>query len=563
MSISISPIRSFGCGYSAASKQQKQKVSQPAQNFTQNINFTSKVPQAKHITRTLIGLSLAAYTPLIKSFSDYSIPVHNKNISDRLKETYTPEEFNELYTFAEKKGVFDYVMNGKTGLVKTSFISTKENPLMADLIWITDTCHNMDLVKNKEPEKCTEVFNNVTQFYEHQQGNFDNTISNPQSYWHNGLIWAGEQHGGIGHCFITKTKEAHPWYPKTRLESVGNYLQTAADLITTGLNGGSYGYKTTDEIPDSVCTAVSNCTAYLKAIEYPTARSCGAWEEQTFLNSLTSDTSICNEGLRKIMGIMYDETQNPEILKLRERILNTKHGNVFNDKEGLQQLLSKGEKRIIDTPDYETTCYDNVPPIKPGEEKCVERKYDAAMSFMPQTETLVKNDIIKDSEKKLELLDELSWAIVRENGAIRYPGDEYLKLDYHKDKHKFSQDFEAEWFLVTEISKGYGSVAKELLDAKERGEKTSEEINPLLNKAMTKETEYINRGFARITAPNSIKSNGFPCPEYKVPEAYEAITGADGKIRYVPGAHPLAWAESSLYSASKLFAENLARYAGV
>ena len=114
MSISISPIRSFGCGYSAASKQQKQKVSQPAQNFTQNINFTSKVPQAKHITRTLIGLSLAAYTPLIKSFSNYSIPVHNKNISDRLKETYTPEEFNELYTFAEKKGA-----EGKNGRRKT------------------------------------------------------------------------------------------------------------------------------------------------------------------------------------------------------------------------------------------------------------------------------------------------------------------------------------------------------------------------------------------------------------------------------------------------------------
>ena len=57
-----------------------------------------------------------------------------------------------------------------------------------------------------------------------------------------------------------------------------------------------------------------------------------------------------------------------------------------------------------------------------------------------------------------------------------------------------------------------------------------------------------------------MKSNGYPCPEYKVPESYEAITGADGKIRYVPGAHPLVWAESSLYSASKMFAENLARY---
>lgn len=558
MSISISPVRRLGCCSSALIKQCP-KLLKNSQQIAGTAPTAQKIMQPQYFIPTLIGIGLAINKPITQKFEDYTIPVHNRNIALRLKNKYTPEEFDDLYKFAESKGVFDYTMDESTGLVKTSFVDTKENPFMADLIWITDTCHNMDLVKNKEPEKCTDVFNRVTAFYENQQGVFDNVITNPIVYWHNGIIWAGEQHT-LGHCFITSTKEAHPWYPKTRLESVGNYLQTAVDLIKTGFNGGKYGYKSAESVPDNVCTAISNCTAYLKAIHYPTARSCGAWEEQTFLNSLTSDTSICNEGIRNIMKMMYEDTTNPEMLKLRERIINTKHGGVFNDRNGLESVLADGEKRIVDTPDFETTCYNNVPPLKPGEEKCIERKYDAAMSFMPQTETLVKGDVIKDAEKKLTLLDELSWAIVRENGAIRYPGDEYLKLDYHNEKDKFSQDFEAEWFLVTEISKGYGAVAKQLLDAVESGGKTMDEVSALLSDAMKKETEYINRGYARITSSGTIKSNGFQCPGYKVPEAYEAITDTDGKIRYVPGAHPLAWAESSLYSASKLFAENLSRY---
>ena len=560
MSISISPVRRAGCCSGAAVKQCSKFFSKLGAPIVKSIATTRKeIVPPYYVIPALLTLGLNIYKPEKKEFDGYTIPIHNKNISARLKNEYTPEEFDNLYKFAESKGVFDYVMNESTGLVKTSFIKTEENPLMADLIWITDTCHNMDLVKNKEPEKCTELFNNITQFYDKQQGVFDNIISNPIVYWHNGLIWAGEQNG-VGHCYVTNTKEPHPWYPKTRLESVGNYLQTAADLITTGMSGGRYGYKTAEDVPENVCRSISNCTAYLKAINYPVARSCGAWEEQTFLNSLTSDTSICNEGMRNIMKLMYEETFNPEILKLREKILNTKHGWIFNDRQGLEKVLADGEQRIINTPDFETTCYDNVPPLKVGEEKCVERKYDAAMSFMPQTETLVKGDIIKDSEKKLDLLDELSWAIVRENGAIRYPGDEYLKLDYHKDKSSFSQDFEAEWFLVTEISKGYGAVAKALLAAVESGEKIKEEVLPLLERSMKKETEYINRGYARITSENTIKTNGHQCPAYKVPEAYEAITCLDGKIRYLPGAHPLTWAESSLYSASKMFAENLAKF---
>ena len=132
-------------------------------------------------------------------------------------------------------------------------------------------------------------------------------------------------------------------------------MQTTADLIKTGINGGKYGYKTSKDVPDTVINSIANCAKYLKAIHYPTARSCGAWEEQTFANSLTSDTSIINQGIRDVMDIMYSPTDNKELLNIRNRIKSSKHGDVFNDKKGLNKLLKDGEKRIIEQYDVETS----------------------------------------------------------------------------------------------------------------------------------------------------------------------------------------------------------------
>ena len=79
----------------------------------------------------------------------------------------------------------------------------------------------------------------------------------------------------------------------------------------------------------------------------------------------------------------------------------------------------------------------------------------------------------------------------------------------------------------------------------------------LMQMALNGQTEYINRSYARISAKNSVKSNGYSNMSYKVPEAYEAITLKNGQVKYVPGAHPLTWAASSLHKASALFADNL------
>ncbi len=528
-----------------------------------SISFEARFPDSsikrpKHEKPIYAYRDFAAYRPLVRNFGVYSIPVHNEGIGQYLKPEYTSESFKTLFDFAKKKGTFEYVMNPDTGFIKTSFINHKENPLMSDLIWITDTCNNMELIKYFNPELGTTVFNRLTSLYEAQQSKFDEVIAEPKKYKLNG-IFPMETKYGVGHCFVPDTKKPHKWFALTRLESVGNYLQVASDLIKSGFSGSEYGYHSAQEIPDTVINAIANSVKYLKAINYPKARSCGAWEEQTFVNSLTSDTSIINQGFRKILALMYAPTTDKNILEFRERLINSKNGDVFLDEKALRELLARGERRIIDQPDIEIAKGDFSKSLKPHEQKALFRDYDAAMSFMVQTERLT-SDVRSDSLRKLIFLKKLEKNLVRENGALRYRGDEYLNLDYHTLKNQWTDNKhknEAEWFLVSEISCAYGAIVKNMIDHIKSKAVISDTDKKILKMALRGQTEYINRAYARIAPKHMTKSNGFSNVAYKVPEAYEAVTLRNGKIKYVPGAHTLTWAASSLHKASRMFEENL------
>ena len=536
-----------------------QNINKPVITPSFEARFPNGLKKPEHIKPYFAYRDFARYNPVKKNFGNYEIPVHNEEISKRLKPEYKKSEFQSLFDFTKSKGTFDYIMDNKTGFIKTSLINHKENELMSDLIWITDSCHNMELIKKNDPKSCTKVLNKLAELYEGQQSKFDEVIADPSKYKHNGF-WPHEGQVGVGHCFEPNSKQPHKWFAKTRLESVGNYLQTSADIITEGLNGGKYGYKTVEEIPQNVVESISNCTKYLKAINYPNARSCGAWEEQTFVNSLTSDTSIVNEGFRKVMDLMYAPTDNKKMVEFRNRVLSSKNGDVFEDKKGLEKVLKSGEERILEHPDLETVKGTYNKKVRPDQEKCLSRDEDASLSFLYQTEKLSK-DVEKDSAKKLLYLKKLTKSITRPNGAIRYKGDEYLNLDYHTLKNQWTDNKktnEAEWFLVSEIANAYGSIAGNLLNHVEKTGEMSGKTQKLLKMAINGETEYINRSYARITPKNMTKSNHYSCPSYRLPEAYEAVTTKNGKIKYVPGAHsPLTWAESSLYKASEQYLSNL------
>lgn len=499
------------------------------------------------------------YNPEIKNFSDYKLPVHNEEIGKRLEKAYDVDKFKKLFDFAQKNGVFDININPKTKFVQTSMIQEGENPLMSKLVWVTDTSNFMPLLKDKHPDLCVPLMENISTYYAKQQRAFDRIINDPLLFEIN-HDWAGTAKNGVGHVFNPDNNISHKWFARTRLDSMGLYLQSMSDLITEGLDEkADYGYKNAKQISDKSIESMANATAYLVKIIYPYAKDTGAWEEKTFNSTASSDVAIINEAFRKVINLMYSPTENEEILKVRERLLNAKNGKVFEDKKLLQNMLKLGEYRIKTNSEAEFPT---------------ERRLDGAMSFIFQTEKL-DDDVIKNAKKVLTRLKKFETQtskqkeIVRDNGILRYLNDKYLYLNSdisgkkaeYNPRRKFPPRTEAQWFMVSEISKSYGKIAQSLLDKIEKDRGATPEAKQLLDYSLKKQTEYINRSYARITGKHCYKANGKKCPEYQIPEAYQAVTDSKGEIKFVPGTHtPLTWAQASLYDASKLYLDNIQRY---
>ncbi len=495
-----------------------------------------------------------SYKPVIKELDEYKLTIHNRKIADKIKSSYTSKNFTDLFNFAIDNGVYNLNINNKTHFIKTSLINPKENPLMSKLVWVTDSCRYMPIVKDRYPEAAVPLMENISKFYKKQEKALNKIINNPIEYELN-HDWASTAKNGAGHVFNPLNMKSHKWFPRTRLESPGLYLQTMGDLIFDGLNGAPYGYKTAKDISQNTIDAVTNITAYLKSLVYPYAKSTGAWEEKTFTMTPSSDVAIINEGFRKIINLMYSPTDNKEILKVRQRLLNSKNGKVFEDEKGLKDLLQWGEYRIKN---------DSVKEVSVNNERIL----DGALSFIPHTEKFSNNVIsdVREIFKRMALLEKGtngSSELVRNNGTLRYSGDRYLYMTAgHKinNEKKLPKNAEAQWFMTSDISKSYGTAAKRLLDKIETEKSVNKQTLKLLQKAIKKETEYINRAYARITGENSYKVNGRECPPFQVPEAYQAVTNSKGEIIFVPGTHtPLGWAQASLYDASKLMLENLKR----
>ncbi len=525
-------------------------------NLADSVSFSAKIPK-----KTLAGV-FDNYKSKSVTVGETSFNVHNSQIFRRMKSAYTSKDFKKLFNFADSKGVFNLDVNEYTHYITTSLIDPKENPLMAKLVWVTDSARYMPILKDKYPQAAVPLVENMSRFYKKQEKNFDKIINDPLQFELN-HDWPNTAKNGIGHVFNPNNLRSHKWFAHTRLDSPALYLQTMCDLIQDGLKGAKYGYHKASEVSNNSIDAIANITAYLKAIDYPYAKDTGAWEEKTFNITPSSDVAIINESFRKVLNLMYGETSNPELLKVRERLLNSKHGEVFADETALRRLLDVGEYRI------RTNSFQEVPN---------ERQYDGAMSFIPHTERF-SDDAVEDAQfiiQRMEALEpeidmgvlfktsEPEENLVRQNGTLRYIGDRYLNMTagHQINRAELNKDTEAQWFMTSDISKSYGIAVKRLLDKIEADgvKNVSEEVLALFDKGLEKQTEFINRAYGRITGEGTFKANGKPCPAFQVPEAYQAVRKTDGEIVFVPGSHtPLGWAQSSLYDASKLMLENLTR----
>ena len=548
------------------------------------------------------------YTPKVVLLNGVPITVHNKKIATMLKERYTTEEFKNIFNYLEQQDVFTSVVDEQTGFIKTSSIDQSENPEMVRQ-WITDSirCNELNLYfgRNNLYKKC---INSIIKFYNTptEKSILFQIISGKIEYDNkadkNYLL------NGVAHVFSPHTLSRDlSWFNNKRLESHGLALGAICRNILEGLiENKDYGYKY-KELEDNHYNTIILLAHFFYKIKFYKAPSAGNWEETPFDGGLTWDTTAITESLILLKSILFDIQSNKQVTEFRkdiqykERILAKElslasDSLLFQTVDNLSIIIQKGIQRI------RKTYLAEAPNI---------REVDASLVFITHSSITLDCNKLEDALKHLEILGLLENKLLRDNGIIRYEpfyvsecenkvisSDSYLNLNYNiavdrdgylnltwgdyleqfgsKDcsstqmfiaRSKLTnKDTEAEWFMVSDMSTGYGLQLRKLINLYKlcKFNKQKSILETIIGKVFIKETEYINRAYARITDCDKVlKANGVKGLSFAIPEAYQhvtLITKQENKIlsTAIPGINtPLAWAQASLLKACMVYERNL------
>ncbi len=547
---------------------------------------------ARILRQTLATLLYATENPpQVQHLGEIRIPVHNRALGELLRPGYDPASFRALFERAGKMGAFGLEIDPETGLASTSGVSSTENPEMSDRQWITDTVRTGEYKRHLHPEGWRRALQTLARFYTNptEQAAFDRAIADPATYREGG------PEEGVAHIFYPHNLSRDPdWFNNQRLESHGLALGALAEALKAGMvHGEAWGFPDSRSVEDPVLQAVANLSAYFVALDYPSAPSAGNWEETPFPGGLTWDTEAIRNGLALVRDFManpaYDS--NPEVVRVRTRLLAQPHGAILGRTAELDRWIEAGSRRVRRTFLAES----------PGH-----REMDSSLVFLATSSGTLADSPALDVALNLELLGTLERALVREDGMIRYAPftltlkegtevrspDSYLTMNYHiavdregrinlewkrildefgskdaSDPEVFAAraslstpDREAEWFMVSDLARGYARQAMKILDSL-KGRQPSRDERALLERAWAGATRNMNRAYARVTgSPGGLKSNGVPAPDCAVPEAWQHVSRLPSGSARVPGANtPLAWAQVSLWGASREFLAGLER----
>lgn len=542
--------------------------------------------------------------------------VHNDEILKFLPEAGTLEGLDELYKTAKSHDLFE-AKRDRYGLVVTS--TAEENPQMNINRWITDSIHNLDLIEDKEGKAI--IIRMLATFYctPTEESAFIRIIGNPKLF----RDFRDPSHAkeGVAHIFQIENIEGKinlkrdpNWGNNRRLESHGLALCTFCSFLL-----GELAEEVRQPEEHEICKAIAGLGLYFQAIDYPTAPSAGAWEEIPLPGGLSWDTEAIRRGfvaLKRLMLKTGDATiKSYQTVIRREALLIASRAGgsdmLFKNEEELEkelnELIERGRKQVSDR-------------IRQKAEAPEMRSCDASLAFLAQSDddlVLVENQdeyerTIETVQLYMELLKGLESRLVRKSGMIRYepfshePGgepvlfDSYLTANYWlsfdeegyfnpirtqlvkkfessdtsdleilKERNQLGiSDREAEWFLITEMARGYAKQAQRLQTLERRqnvlelSKDQHKKVLKLFEKCKNKAGEYLTRGYARITPTMTvIKANGEKCHSWSIPEAYEWVricanavgkgeTGFSEKV--LPGANTsLAWAAASLKMATQ------------
>lgn len=495
------------------------------------------------------------------------VAVANADVAALLRQG--PSKLNTLSARLEAEGTFA-AQEHPSGLFVTSEIP--ENPEMGNRLWVTDACWSLALAARREPGRCTSILKVLAQFYGTvaERLAFVRAIGEPETYLRGGPS------EGVAHVFLfdpaSKALRRDPeWANNKRLES------HALAAFVSALPEGSVP----DEETERYAEAAVHLALYLASVGYASAPSAGCWEEMPFPGGLTWDAEAGREAFVALGRWVRENRElaarwlEPPAAHLAAVLGRPELRSMVLDAGWHDEQAAKGEARLRAHPMAEA----------PGL-----READASLALVAANRPIRDDGGGDPVSVAVERLEWLEKRVVRECGMLRYAPfspagassplpDSYLACNYWlaldedgylnsarlerirafgsrdaSDPEVFAAraalavpDREAEWFLVSEMGRGWLRVVRALREAPEAE-------TGLLAHATEKAWEYVVRAAGRVTpASAGLKANGWPCPAWRVPEAYEWIrvhgelAGAAVVEGRLPGAHtPLTWAATSL-----------------
>lgn len=585
-----------------------------------NIENLNKDNNLSILKRTLVTMLKATeYNPIEKQMDGYKLQVNNKELAPLIKNEYSHSDFKKLVNTLDEHNTFAIKVHPELGIVKTAGTTAEENFEMGARYWITDSCHNIRLMKDKTPNDVKIAIGTIARFYNENNDKIQSFIddskpaidavrgSQPENAKLLGIphIFIPHQEDGQSQIVLEPDKDFNRW----RQESHGNALKTIVTGIKEGLiEDKKYGLGKKDINKDVVDT-VANLTKYFCSIDVANIPSSGNWEEKPFERGLTYDTAVITGALKETKDLMFNPKydKNKDIKAVRERIKASANGNIFNNSVQIDKAIQATSKRIKETYSEEAPSWSDSPATDT-------RKFDASQAFTVRIADL-DPDPYKGAFKAIEVLEGLEKNLEGEFGISRYndtkvnlpdgsskaSGDSYLgpnyeiaadkkggiNLGFFEVKSVFGatdassaeaflarnaicggeKDEIAQWFFQPVVSSAYNKVRKDLVEHLKKHPEKSDQIKPLIKKCFEKQTEHLNKAFAVITGEDSYKANGVKCRSWGIPEAYMKVSTFEPqktnslfdkskKSKFVPGLNtPLAWAQTELWTACKDYKE--------
>ncbi len=553
---------------------------------------------------------------------DAKVVIHNRAVAEKLQSRYDLKSFDALLTLCQHNNVFALKINEQNGLVATAEAEENWAMSGRQWVTDTVRCGDIERSLDPRAWTLALLTLCDFYCQVEEMNAMEKSIADPDYYRLGGLL-NGVAHIFIPQTlkrdttwFNNNRLESHALALKAICDTVVSGVAGKQEWGFSDDQLRQHGVKIAQTV---VCLATylkSINTDSNGHFDFA-APSAGPWEEIPFPEGLTWDTEATRSAFESLRALLFDDDSvaGGSLGYLRGLMVGHKFGQWLKRPQILDNLVKQARGKVIDR------LFGGPLPVEsPHRPLDCSLAFIATstITFADQviSDVLLHYQLLQVLEERLVrshgIIRYAPFALIMEDGRSEPVFDSYLADNYWLipelrallggagesieaggERHFGSSDCsshddylsrvklarsgsEAQWCFVSVLAEGYCRQVEKLQELEKirqvqnpqgvpaNNADASGETARLIAFGIEKACEYLNRSYARITAAGAVKANGRECPAWSIPEAYEMVSPlglrASTHLGALPGTNtPLAWGQASLFSASTLFRQILAR----